>query len=115
MHILLQIFLSTALAAKDPFRLAVYICLVFDRNTAEMAEDVLHLGVGVAASVSSQVVNRLHADQDVVDHSNDDDDTNRITPDDHHCDNRCLRAVSFTAEPILGPSVEVFFVSREPA
>jgi hypothetical protein len=73
---LLLFLLSGRLAPQDPFRLAMDIGLVLDRDTAKVAENVLHLGISVAASVTAEVVDRLHADEDVVDHGNDDGDAN---------------------------------------
>jgi len=54
---LLLFFLASGLAAKDPLRLAMYICLVLESYAAEMAQDVLHLGVGVTARSAAEVVN----------------------------------------------------------
>jgi len=58
---LVLFFLASGLGAQDPFRLAVHISLVLKSNTAEMAEDVLHLGIGVAAGGAAKVVDPFHA------------------------------------------------------
>ncbi len=81
---LVDLFLASGLRAENPFGLAVNIGFVLDRNAAEMAEDVLHLGIGVAASGTAHVVDCLQTHEDVVDHGDDNDDTNRIAPDNHN-------------------------------
>ena len=103
---LLNIFLASGLAAKDPFGFAVYICLVLNSDSAEMAEDVLHVGIGVAASITAEVIDRLHADENVVNHGNDDNNANGVTPDDNNGDDRCLLAVVVSAKRVLRISGE---------
>lgn len=112
---LFQVLLAGSLGSKDPLGFAVHVCLVLDGNTAEMAEDVFHLGISAAATRTSQVVDGLHADEDVVDHGDNDNHTNRVTPDDHDSHNRCLCAVVVTTKPILGLGEELVWFSREPA
>ena len=99
---LLDLFLAGCLRAEYPFGFAMYICLVLDRDAAEVAKDVLHLGIGLAASSTAHVVDRLHADKDVVDHGDDDDNANRISPDDNNGDNGRLSTVVITSELIDG-------------
>jgi hypothetical protein len=114
---LLLFLLASRLASQDPFRLAMDIGLVLDGNTAKMAEDVLHLGISVAASVTAEVVNRLHADEDVVDHGDNDSHTNGVSPDDDHSDDGSLGAVSVTSERVNRvDEVELFgLTAGEPA
>lgn len=95
---LLDLLLASGLCAEDPFGLTVHISLMLDRNAAEMAEDVLHLGIGVAAGGTAHVVDGLQAHEDVVNHSDDDNNANRITPDDNDGDDRRLGAVVVTSE-----------------
>lgn len=99
---LVHILLAGRLATQNPFRLAVHICLVLERNAAEVAEDVLHLGVGVAASGAAKVVDPGHADKDVVNHGHDNGDANRVTPDHNHSDNRGLHAVVVASQGVDG-------------
>ena len=99
---LLDLFLATGFRAEDPFGLAVDIGLVLDRDAAEMAEDIFHLGIGVAAAGTAQIIDRFQAHEDVVNHGDDDDDTNRITPDNNDSDDRRLGAVVITSELIDG-------------
>lgn len=84
--LLLHIFFPSCLAAKDPFGLAVNIGLVLDSDAAEVTEDILHLGICVAASSTTHVVDSLHADKDEIDHSDDNDAADRVTPDDNSGD-----------------------------
>ena len=84
--LLLHIFFTSCLAAKDPFGLAVNISLVLDSNAAEVTEDVLHLGICVTASSTTHVVDSLHADKDEIDHSDDNDAADGVSPDDNSGD-----------------------------
>ena len=99
---LLDLFLASGFRAEDPFGLAVDIGLVLDCDAAEMAENILHLGVGVAAGGTAHVVDRFQAHEDVVDHGDDNDDTDRIAPDDNNSDDRGLGAIVITSELIDG-------------
>jgi len=58
---LVLFFFASGLGAQDPFRLAVHISLVLKSDTAEMAENVLHLGIGVTAGGAAEVINPFHA------------------------------------------------------
>jgi len=58
----------------------MHIGLVLESNTTEMAENVLHLGVGVTALVTTKVVEPGHGGKHVVDDSDDNNSTNRVTP-----------------------------------
>lgn len=51
-----------------------------------MHEDVLHLGISVASLGTSEVVQPRQGAEEVVDDSNDDGDTDRVTPDDNNSD-----------------------------
>lgn len=62
-------------------------------NSAEMAEDVLHLSVSSASLVTAQVGNGLHFGKNEVDDGNNDDDTDGVTPDDDDSDDRGLNGV----------------------
>ena len=78
---LVRIFFASCLAAKDPFSFAMDIGLVLDSDAAEMSKDVLHLGICMAACSTTQVVDSFHADKDEIDHSDDNDAADRVTPD----------------------------------
>ena len=75
---------------------------MLDRDAAEMAEDILHLGIGVAACGTAHVVDRFQAHEDVVDHGDDNDDTDRIAPNNDDSDDRRLGAVHIASELIDG-------------
>jgi hypothetical protein len=87
----------------------MHIGLMLDRNARQMAENILHLGIGLTACVSAKVVDRLHADEDVVDHGNNNDGTNGITPDDNNSDDRRLSAVVIAGQLINGNREEFLF------
>ncbi len=93
----------------------MHIRLVFDSNARQMAENVLHLGIGVAAGVSTKVVDRLHADKDIVDHGHDNDCADGITPDDNNSDDRRLLAVVIAGQLINGDGEELVRRSGQPA
>lgn len=112
---LLCVLLTSGLAAQDPFALAMHVCLVLDGNAAKMAEDVLHLCISMAAGVAAEVIDRLHAGKDVVDHGNDDDNANGVAPDHNSSDDASLSAVVITLELIFRMGEEFVFTSREPA
>lgn len=78
---LVRIFFASCLAAKDPFSFAMDIGLVLDSDAAEMSKDILHLGICMAACSTTQVVDSFHADKDEIDHSDDNDAADRVTPD----------------------------------
>lgn len=102
MTTLINILLASGLGAQDPLGLAMHVRLVLKSNAAEVTKDVLHLGVGVAAGGTAEVVDPLHADEDVVHHGNDDGHTNRVAPDDNNSDDRSLGAVVVLGELVNG-------------
>jgi len=61
-----------------------FVTLVLESKLAEMANDVLHLGVSVVALLASEVVEPCVLLKDEVDNGDDDGDTNGVTPDDNH-------------------------------
>lgn len=67
--------------------LASGVNLVFNSELVEVRKEVLDLGVGLGASSASKVVEGGDLCKDVVDDSNDDNDTNRVTPDNNNSDN----------------------------
>jgi len=90
---LLFLLFASASCAEDPLGLAVDICLVLDGDAAEVREDVLHVGISVAAGVTAKVVDPLDAQEQEVDNGNNDGDTDRVTPDNDNGDDRGLDAV----------------------
>lgn len=112
---LLLFLLSCASAAQDPFRLSMDVRLVLDGHAAEMAQDVLHGGVGVAAGVSAQVVDPLDAGKEEVDDSDNDCNTDRVAPDDDDCDNGGPGRVVVPGEGILGNGEEFMLSAGEPS
>jgi hypothetical protein len=113
----LNILFTSGLGAQDPFGLAVNVGLVLDGNAAEVAEDVLHLGVGVAASSTAKVVNPFHADQDIINQRNDNGNTDGVAPDDDDRNDGSLGAVVVAGEGIDGinKSELIILATGEPA
>jgi len=65
---------------------AMGILLVLEREFAEMAKNVLHLGVLDCSVLASEICERWYHVETKVGDSDDDDDTNRVTPDDDNRD-----------------------------
>jgi hypothetical protein len=112
---LLDILLTSGLASQYPLRLAMHISLVLNSDAAEMSEDVLHLSISVAASGTAEVIDGRHAGKNVVDHSNDDDTANRVTPYYDHGDDRGVAAVLVASELIDRVSEKFVWGAAEPS
>ena len=86
-HRLFFLFLPSSFGSQYPFSLSMNISLMLNGNAAEMAEDVLHSSIGMAAGGTAEVINPGHADQEIVDDSYNDNNADGVTPDDNHGDN----------------------------
>lgn len=64
----------------------VLISLVLQGNLGEVHEEVLDLGIRLAALGAAEVVEPFQLVEEVVDNGNNDGDTDREGPDDHHGD-----------------------------
>ena len=65
---------------------SMLVPLVRNCNLGQVHEDVLHLGVGVGALGTAEVVEPRQGAEQVVDDSNDDRDTDGEAPDDQDGD-----------------------------
>jgi len=79
---------------------AVLVALVGNSNLGQVHEDVLHLGVGVGALGTAEVVEPRHGAEEVVDDGDDDGDTDGETPDGEHGDD--AGAAVMGQEVVLG-------------
>lgn len=88
------------------------ISLVLDGQLGQVANEVLDLGVGLGAVLAAEVVEPRDLAQDVVDHGDDDGDTDRVGPDDNDGDN-----VDITVDGVLGGGrrAGLLEVTRQPA
>ena len=90
------------------------IRLVLERNTAEMTQNVLHVGIGTASDITAEVVNPFDAEEKVVDDSDNNSDTNGVAPDDNDGDDGGLDTVVVFLEMILGDGVELMVTTMQP-
>jgi len=65
---------------------SVLILLHLYGNLRQVHDDVLHLGIGLAALGTSQVVQPRHRAENKVGNSNDDGNTDRVTPNNDNGD-----------------------------
>ena len=93
----------------------MYICLVLECYAAEMAQDVLHLGVCVTASSATKVVEPGHACQEEVDNSNADGDADRVAPEHDNSDDGSAGAVVLSEEGRLRDGVHLMCCAGQPA
>jgi len=111
----LVIFLSLGgLGCQEPAIGSVLVLLVGDGDLVQVSEDVLHLGVSVAALVTSEVVEPCPFVEEVVDDGNDDGDTDRVTPDNDNGDNAGVSVVREKAIVVSGIGL-LSSTSSEPA
>lgn len=92
--------------------LAVGVDLVLDGQLGQVAKQVLDLGVGAGAGLATKVVKEGDAGKEVVHHSDDDGDTNGVTPDNNDGDNVDI-TVDGEVGTVNGVGLEV--VAGEPA
>jgi len=74
-------------STKGVARVALTVSRVLDGQLGEVGNHVLDLGVGLGAGLAAKVVQSGDGGEDVVDHSDDDSDTQGVTPDDNNGDN----------------------------
>lgn len=70
------------LGGEVPSASSEIVLLVGNGDLGQVGEDVLHLGVCATALGAAKVVEPCHAVHEVVDDSDDDRDTDGVTPDD---------------------------------
>ena len=90
------------LGRQEPAVAAVLVLLVRDRDLVQVGEDVLHLGVGVAALGAAQVVEPRPLVEEEVDDGDDDRDTDRVTPDDDDGDDAGVAVLGEVAVVVEG-------------
>jgi len=73
-------------STKGVARLAILVGLELDGELGQVSNHVLDLGVGLGAGLAAKVVKGRDDGQEVVDHSDDDSDTNGVGPDDNDGD-----------------------------
>ena len=83
---LLLVILVAGLSLDGVATLAVGRGLVLQSKLGQVTDDVLHLGVVVAALFASNVGKRGNGVEQVVDDGDDDGNTNGVTPDDDNGD-----------------------------
>jgi len=76
-----------------PSAVSEIVLLVGNGDLGQVGEDVLHLGICAAALGAAEVVEPCHAVHEVVDDSNDDRDTDGVTPDDDDGDNGSVAVI----------------------
>lgn len=84
---LLIVTLISGLLLQQVATLTVGGGLVLQSKLGEVADDVLHLGVVVAALLATDVGKRGDGVEEVVRDGDDDGNTNGVTPDDNNGDN----------------------------
>jgi hypothetical protein len=84
---LLLVLLIISLGLQEVTTLTVGSGLVLQSKLGEVADDVLHLGVVVAALLATDVGKRGDGVEEVVDDGDDDGNTDGVTPDDDNGDN----------------------------
>lgn len=83
----LLLLLDNLLSGKVVAVTATTVDFVLDGDLAQVGEDVLHHGVLGRALLAAEVVKALPAGHDVVDDTNDDDDSDGVDPDQDDGDN----------------------------
>lgn len=92
------------------------ISLVLERNSAEMAKDILHVGISSGSLMSTEVADGRHLCEDKVDNRNDDNGTDGVAPDDDDCDDGSFNRVWEVADPDgTWAGVELILATVKPA
>jgi len=68
----------------------VYVGLVLHSDTAEVSQDILHLGIRMTALGAAKLIDPFDLEEEEVDDGNDDGNANRVSPNNNDGDDAGL-------------------------
>ena len=113
-HLLILFLLSSARRKQISVLASCRVVLMLNCHLGNVSEDVLNVGILLAAVLAAKVVERWDSVHEVVNDGDDNGDTDRVAPDDNDGDN-INPTVTTLLEAALWVGWEVVEVARQPA